>query len=277
MNFFNLKTLLILLILSGFTTSETYSAQKKNQLPKPKNGNTYVIAHRGVHIGIPENSLAAYQKAIDLGCDYVEVDARSTKDGVIVSVHNSTIDAYVKGITGKVNDFTLEEIKKLDIGSRVGPEWKDTRVATMEEVMQLCQGKIGIYLDLKEPLVDELVEMIKKYDMEQDVVWCIPSRRMDAILKVKELCPDCIPMPDPGDERNVISSIEKANPIVIAPVMGDFSETYVPKAHARGVKVFLDENKGGEKEWEWILNLGTDGIQTDNPEALIEYIKKRNK
>lgn len=277
MKLFNLNTLATLLVLSSFWASESCSSQKINELPKPRNGNTYVIAHRGVHIGIPENSLAAYQKAIDIGCDYVEVDARSTKDRIIVSVHNSTVDAYVTGVSGKVNDFTLEEIKKLDIGSRVGLEWKDTRVATMEDIMQLCQGKIGIYLDLKEPLVEELVEMIKKYDMEQSVIWCIPSSRMDAILKVKELCPDCIPMPDPGDEKNVISTIEKVQPIVIAPVMADFSETYVPKAHKRGVKVFVDEDKGGEKEWKWILDLKTDGIQTDDPEALIKYINKRNK
>lgn len=241
----------------------------------PKNGNTYVIAHRGVHIGIPENTLPAYQKAIDLGCDFVEIDARSTKDGHIVSIHNSTIDAYVDDKKGRVNDFTLEEIKALNIGKRVGPEWEDTRVPTVEEILQLCRGKIGIYLDLKEPLVEELVALIKKYNMEQSVVWCIPSSRMHAILKVKELCPDCIPMPDPGDEKNVINTIEKAQPVVIAPVMSDFSETYVPKAHARGVKVFVDEDKGGEKEWEWILQQGTDGIQTDNPEALIEYIKTR--
>jgi len=50
-----------------------------------------------VHNGIPENSLAAYQKAIDLGCDFVEIDVRTTKDGRFVSVHNSTIDSYVEG------------------------------------------------------------------------------------------------------------------------------------------------------------------------------------
>ena len=160
----------------------------------------------------------------------------------------------------------------MDIGTRVGQEWSETRIPTVEEVFQLCRGKIGIYLDLKEPLVEELVELIKKYGMEEQVLWCIPTSRMDAIQKVKELCPDCIPMPDPGDEMNLISAIEKIKPKVVAPVMGDFSETYVPKAHARGVKVFVDEDKGGEKEWGWILSLGTDGIQTDNPEALIEFI-----
>ncbi|PXX29210.1 glycerophosphodiester phosphodiesterase family protein [Arenibacter sp. ARW7G5Y1] len=67
----------------------------QNGLPKPKNGNTYFTAHRGSHNGIPENSLAAYQKAIELGCDFVEIDIRTTKNGKLVSVHNATIDAYV--------------------------------------------------------------------------------------------------------------------------------------------------------------------------------------
>ena len=53
--------------------------------PEPKNGDTYVIAHRSVHNGIPENSLAAYQKAIDLGCDFIEIDVRQTRDGRIGS------------------------------------------------------------------------------------------------------------------------------------------------------------------------------------------------
>ena len=117
--------------------------------PKPKNGDTYVIAHRGTHNGIPENTLAAYEKAIELGCDFVEIDVRKTKDWRIVSVHNSTIDAYVNNASGKVSDFTLAELKALDIGKRVGPEWENERIPTFEEILRLCKGQIGIYLDLK--------------------------------------------------------------------------------------------------------------------------------
>lgn len=270
-----LKSIAAVALLS-LMLNQVIAQNSKIKLQPPKNGNTYVIAHRGVHIGIPENTLPAYQKAIDLGCDFVEIDVRSTRDGHIVSIHNSTIDAYVEGKSGRINDFTLAELKEMNIGKRVGPQWESTLVPTVEEIFQICRGKIGIYLDLKESLVKELVDLIKKYNMEQSVLWCIPTSRMDAILKVRELCPECIPMPDPGDEKNVIATIEKIQPLVIAPVMGDFSETYVPKAHKRGVKVFVDEDKGGEKEWEWILNLGTDGIQTDNPEALIKFIKEKN-
>ena len=106
-------------------------------------------------------------------------------------------------------------------------------------------------------------------------ITCIPASRMNAIKKVQELCPDCIPMPDCGDEINLKPTIEEVQPIVVAPVMSDFSETYVKTAHAKGVKVILDEKEGTIEEWNRILNLGTDGIQTDDPEALIKYIKTR--
>jgi len=244
-------------------------------LPKPRHGNTYVIAHRGAHVGIPENSLAAIQKAIDLGCDFVEIDTRMTKDGRIVSVHNASVDEYVTGKTGKVKDFTLEEIKKLDIGEKAGPGWKNTRIPTVEEILQLCQGKIGIYLDLKEPLVPELLRIIHKYGMESDIIWYIVASRMEIIKQLKTLCPDCIPTPDPGPEKNILEVVNQVHPSILASDMGQLSESFVKTAHAGNSKVFVDEKNGTPEEWNQIINWGTDGIQTDNPAALIEYLKTR--
>ena len=186
------KCLLLVTVLLLMTAVADLNAQTglEDFFPKPKNGNTYVIAHRGVHSGIPENSLPAYQKAIELGCDFIEIDVRATKDGELVSVHNPSIDAYVNGTTGKVSDFTLEELKTLDIGERIGPEWKETRIPTFEEILLLCRGKIGIYLDLKEPLVPELVQLIKEYGMERDIVWYIPAYNTAALRDLKRLCPN---------------------------------------------------------------------------------------
>jgi len=252
-------------------------AGSRDSFPQPRNGDTYVIAHRGVHIGIPENSLPAYQKAIELGCDFVEIDVRMTKDGKIVSVHNPTIDAYVTGITGKVSDFTLAELKDLDIGERLGPAWENTRIPAFEEILQLCKGQIGIYLDLKENIVPELVRIIKECGMERDIFWYIPVSNMDAIMELKKSCYDCIPMPDPGHAENIAEVARQVQPDVIAPVMDNFSEEYVKIAHALNIKVFVDENKGNEAEWTIILDWGADGIQTDNPQALIRFLSERKK
>ena len=250
-------------------------AAVQEYFPKPRNGKTYVIAHRGAHIGIPENSLPAIQKAIDLGCDYVEIDTRATKDGRIVSVHNSTIDQYVPGRKGKVSDFSLEEIKTMDIGERTGPEWKNTRIPGIEDILQLCRGQVGIYLDLKENLVPQLLPIIHKYEMERDIVWYIPASRGNEIKELQKLCYKCVAMPDPGPEKNIAETEKQFRPRVIATDMGELTESFVKACHAINAKVFVDDKKETPEEWEKIISWGTDGIQTNNPAALIEFIKNR--
>ena len=250
-------------------------ASVQNYFRKPKHGNTYVVAHRGAHVGIPENSLAAIQKAIDLGCDFVEIDTRATKDGRIVSVHNADVDRYVVGTKGKVKDFTLDEIKKLDIGERLGPEWKNTRIPGIEDILQLCRGQIGIYLDLKEPLVPELLQIIRKYDMERDIIWYLYPGSMDEIKQLQSLCYKCVAMPDPGPEKNIPELAEAAHPRILASDMRQLSQSFVKTAHAINAKVIVDEKQGTPAEWEKIIEWGTDGIQTDDPAALIDFLNKR--
>ena len=109
MNAFCLVGVVLLGVLGG-------TSLKELPLRPPKHGGVYVVAHRGAHQGIPENTLAAYQRAIDLGCDFVEIDLRTTRDGRFVSIHNDTVDAYTEDAKGPVRDFTLEELRALDIG-----------------------------------------------------------------------------------------------------------------------------------------------------------------
>lgn len=237
-------------------------------LPPPRNGGVYVVCHRGAHEDRPENTLAAYQRAIDLNADYVEIDTRTTKDGHIVSVHNSTVDAYTEDAKGKVSDFTLAELKALDIGSRVDPKWKDERIPTFEEILQLCKGKIGIYLDLKEADVAVLFQMIEKYDMVKDVIWyCDPDQHRYVMEH------GGISMPDPGPEENLAKLIADYKPKVVASVWKYFSPAFVTSCHEAGAMVIVDESD--QSCWDDALAWGTDGIQTDYPEEFIAYLKKR--
>lgn len=278
MNYKIFRTIVLLAVFFGFQNlvfPGSFKQKPDVQFPQTRNGKTYVIAHRGAHVGIPENSLPAIQKAIDLGCDFVEIDTRLTKDGQIVSVHNSSVDEYVVGVKGKVKDFTLAEIKKLDIGEKTGPNWKNTRIPTIDEILQVCKGKIGIYLDLKEPLIEQLIPIIRKYDMENNIIWYISANRSEEIKLLQKLSPKSIPMPDPGPEKNIDPVCQAFHPQVLASDMGQLSAFFVQDAHENKARVFVDENKGTPEEWTQILNWGTDGIQTDDPEALIEFLKTR--
>ncbi|MBX7254854.1 MAG: glycerophosphodiester phosphodiesterase family protein [Candidatus Hydrogenedentes bacterium] len=251
--------------------SSVAAAAPESVLPPPKNGHVYVVAHRGAHQGIPENTLPAYQKAIDLGADFVEIDVRTTKDGKFVSVHNGKVDDYTQGaVKGNVSDMTLEELRALDIGSRVGPEWKDTKIPTFEEILDLCKGKIGIYLDLKAAEVAPLIKEIKARGMERSVIWYAGPSKLKEVVK---LCPECIPMPDPYEMKNLPKLLEQDKPRLVASSWDFYSKEFAEKCHAAGALVIVDDD--GPQCWGPALDWGTDGIQTDEPEQLIAYIKQR--
>lgn len=268
------RYLLIIIFLLSLSDASCQISETKSVLAPPRYG-TYVIAHRGAHKNIPENTLAAYQKAIDLGCDFLEIDTRTTSDGRIISMHNATVDEYVKGASGKVSEMTFEQIRKLDLGAGYGNNLKSTQVPSFEEILRLCKGKIGIYLDLKAASIPGLVKSIKEYKMEKDIIWYIPANRAAEISQLDHECPDCILTPDPGKEENLDEVIKSLRPSVISTDMGVLSESFVSISHKGNALVFCDENKGTTGEWSQMIKWKTDGIQTDDPEGLIEFLKTR--
>jgi len=260
-----LCSLSLLLILP---TCPGCSSVRPLPLDPPRNGGVYVVAHRGAHQGIPENTIPAYRKAISLGVDFIEIDVRTTRDGRFVSVHDSAIDAYVPGVSGNVRNYTLEELQAFDVGSRLGPKWRGTHIPSLEEILDLCRGRCGVYLDLKEGEVGPLVEMVRVRGMEAHVLWYADQESLE---RLGELCPACLAMPDPGPEENLGRVLETLAPSVVATVWRHFSRSFVETCHAAGALVIVDERD--PDCWRQALEWGADGIQTDHPERLIEFLR----
>ncbi len=243
-------------------------------LPPPRQGGVYVVAHRGVHQGIPENTIPAFRKAIELGCDYVEIDVRTTKDGHFVIMHNATIDAYFPGHSGRVDEMTLAEMRQLSFGKRYGSKWEQTTIPTFEQVLILCKGKIGIYLDLKSAPVAELVKLIRKHEMEKSVLWYGSPHHLGEVI---QLCKDCLPMPDPYFEVALPLMLKNFRPVVIASNFETVTPSFLEKCHQAGAIVIADETEPDPASWEKTISMGLDGIQTDAPQKLIEYLKHRKR
>jgi len=262
----------IICLLSFTSINCTSEIQGRSKvLSSPKHGDVYVVAHRGAHDGIPENTLAAYEAAIAMGVDFVEVDLRTTRDGHIVSVHNKDIDSYVTNREqGLVSEMTLEQLKQLNIGSRISPHWSNERIPAFEEILDLCKGRVGIYLDLKDASVEKLVYIVKKWDMAGQVLWYAD---FDELERIAKLCPECILMPDPGPEENLPKVIERFQPLVIAAVWRYYSQSFAAKCHQAGAIVIVDES--APTCWEDVLEWDSDGIQTDHPAQLIAFLKSR--
>ena len=97
-----------------------------------------VISHRGANLVAPQNTLPAFRKSFEIGCDGVETDIHLTKDGVPVLCHNFTIDETSTG-NGAIKDMTLEELLQFDFGSYKGEEFKDTKIPLLEDFIKLCK------------------------------------------------------------------------------------------------------------------------------------------
>ncbi len=249
----------------------------KPKLPPPKNGGVYVIAHRGFHKGYPENTLIAYKKAIEVGVDFVEMDLRTTKDGQIVSIHNSKVDEYVRDFKGAVSSFTLSELKEMDIGSRIGSEFADERIPTLEEILDVVNGRVGLYIDMKDADPARVLEALDKYGMRYNVVWYGGPATLE---KIRSLCPDCFIMPDPGQIKHLEYVLNRFDPPIISTDLEFCSEEFVRVCHRKGVMVFMDMLGGsvGPEDWEKALKWGINGIQTDDPDLLVQYLReKQNK
>jgi glycerophosphoryl diester phosphodiesterase len=102
---------------------------------------TQVIAHRGGAKLAPENTLAAFQHAINLGVDMIEIDVEQTSDSIVVVLHDDHVDRTTNG-TGRIDSLSYAYVKELDAGSWFADEYKDERVSTLEDVLQLINGQV---------------------------------------------------------------------------------------------------------------------------------------
>ena len=109
----------------------------------------WVIAHRGASGHAPENTLAAFERAIALGARFIETDLRLTRDSRFVAIHDSTLERTTNG-KGNVRDLTLAEIRKLDAGMWFDREFMGQQVPTLEEVLEFgAKHDVIFYLELK--------------------------------------------------------------------------------------------------------------------------------
>ncbi len=127
-----------------------------------------LVAHRGASAYAPEHTLAAYRLAIEQGADFVEQDLQISKDGVLVCLHDLTLERTTnveevfpeRAATDQkgrkvwnVSDFTLQELKTLDAGSWFNPKFKGERIPTFQEAIDVVRGKAGLYPETKGPEV----------------------------------------------------------------------------------------------------------------------------
>lgn len=254
-------------------------------LRDPKCAGRFVSAHRGAGGDLgriaPEDTLAAYRAGIALGVDIVETDPRPTADGVIVNVHDTSVDRTTDG-TGDVASMTFEELRKLHVKSdRFAGDFSCERIPTLEELLTTCRGRALVLVDAnKTDRVEAMVDAIKKADALDWAVFDTDDRsKIDRALALE---PKLMIMPR-------VQAIEDVAPILTQyashpPVFVEISSKVFPKGvselHAAGLRVFTDvfvadlgvRSGVDRKAYLDFFTSGADVLQSDLPDEVLKSL-----
>lgn len=253
-----------------------------------------VIAHQGGDGERPSNTMVAFQHAVDIGVDILEMDIHSTADGVLVVIHDDTIDRTTDG-SGRVNDFTFEELQQFDAAynwptlaeesDRTDRPYRGQGITipALDEVLTAFP-QMRMVIEIKQvepPIHQDLCDMLREYNLQEQVV--VASFRPEAMYAFREVCPE---VATAGVEEEIL-------PFYFLMRVG-LAGAYQPTAHvfsvpetARGlpvttpgfVRAAADMNVAvqpwtinSDEAMDRILALDVQGIITDYPTRLMEKL-----
>jgi glycerophosphoryl diester phosphodiesterase len=230
------------------------------------------VAHRGASGHFPENTRLAFEKAIEADADMIELDCQQTRDGHIVVFHDERL-RRTAGASGNVRSKSLEQLKQLDVGLWKKKSFKGERVLTLEEVLALIVGRVGLCLDIKQfngsqPGIEiKLLFTLSHYDYLDQTIFS--SFNYQCLERVREFAPE-------ARIGLIVAKGIKEDPFAAAERLGAGS-VHVQKEIV--TRPFL------EKAWDagldvhvWTVNnaheiakfaaLGVQGVVSDYPEKL---------
>ena len=226
-----------------------------------------VTAHRGYSAAAPENTLPAFQLAIDQGCEWAELDVQMTRDGVVMVTHDTSLRRCT-GRNENIYDLTYNEVRKLDAGRWFGQKYTGAKVPTLEEVLDQCKGLIQLNIEIKPnaatpELEAETIRIIYEKGFEHDCV--ITSQSYDTLCKIKELAPEIqtgyILALGVGSYYDLpAADFFSVESTFITPGM-------VQQIHLRG-KTISAWTVNRQEDASDLLSLGVDDIITDKPEMV---------
>jgi glycerophosphoryl diester phosphodiesterase len=259
----------ILLVVVSFISIVSFAEQKQAPLPNAKN-KFVVIAHRGNHVRVPENTVASIKAAIKAGADYVEVDLRTTKDGFLVIQHDATVNRMTNG-TGNVRDLTLEEIKKLTIQSPGNSTVY--RVPEFRDVLKACKKQINIYLDFKDADVEETYRQIREAGMEkQVVVYLNQESQYKQWRNAAPAMPLMASLPESIKTSTQLDFFLGQVPIEVLDNVEDPAMLAVARKYGVAVWLDVESDNEGPALWREAMSKDIQGVQTDHPGELVSYL-----
>jgi len=234
------------------------------------------IAHRGASGYAPENTLAAFRRAVAQGISFIETDLHLTRDAHLVAIHDETADRTTNG-QGPIQNMTLAEVRRLDAGSWFASEFMGERIPTLDDILEFARkNDIVFYLELKptgfwggeHALISQLrntTEIARSVILSFDPVILGNLRKLEPTLMTGLLLDGTIS--DPFEKAVEIGARQLA-------VRGDLvTPNFIHRARSLDLQVVC-WTVNSPAHMRMLITAGVDGIMTDYPDRLLSVLKK---
>jgi glycerophosphoryl diester phosphodiesterase len=290
-----------LLVCASVHAAETFghfdrAAALAEALGPREHQDVFVAAHRSDWRSAPENSLPAIRSALAMGVDIIEVDVRRTKDGRFVVIHDRTIDRTMTG-KGLVADKTLEELRALKLRDGAGNPTAEV-IPTLEEALREIRGRALVNLDKSDEHAAEICAVVEREGALGFALFSVTqslsvyeSLYPGLLAKIKFML---VVSPDrPGGRALIEEYLAQRPPLIVQIVFAredDPALALVPAIRARGIRVWCNalwpHHSAGhhddraltdpEGAWGWLIAHGASILQTDRPQLLLEYLRRKS-
>jgi glycerophosphoryl diester phosphodiesterase len=248
----------------------SYSLQEKSTLQ--------ISAHRGNASSAPENTLAAFKNALQAGAHFIEVDVRTTKDGILMIMHDANLERTTNG-KGAFKLYDAKYLKTLSAGKGYSDSFENEKIPTLEESCQLIyewnlthKAKTFFYIDAKDVEPKPLLSILKKYNLEANSVFYGTD---DFLHRLKMEFEGAKLLPALKNPNEIIEKFNKLKPFAFDASWLSLTKEMVDEIHRLGVKVFTDLLGPLDTEINYMKarDMGLDLIQTDRILAVQKIVK----
>jgi glycerophosphoryl diester phosphodiesterase len=238
---------------------------------------TKIIAHRGFSSAAPENTLTAFQKAIEIGAPYFELDVYRTKDDSIIVIHDATLKRTTSNnARGTIAEMNYANFKDVRVGYRkkFGDTFENEKVPTLREALQLAKGKIKVCIEIKVNEIEaSVLKAVNDLKVNNEVI--IFSFNYDVLKKIRALDKNIEILYLKGNaNKTTLNEAQAINAQAIG-VGGatKITKDFLDQSHSKGLEVWqYTINK--EDRMQKLIDLGIDGLITDYPDKALEILRK---
>jgi glycerophosphoryl diester phosphodiesterase len=226
-----------------------------------------VVCHRGANEYAPENTRAAAELCIDWGVAYVEIDVRTSKDGVLYILHDPWLNRTTNG-KGFIFQLTSGEIDQLDAGSWFDKKFAGEKVPRLDPYLRAIKGRIKVYFDVKAADLKQLIALVYDVGLEKDCFFWFD--RKEKALEFRELDKQLPLKVNVGNVDDVREAADRYRANIVETSLGNMTDDLVDACRARDLRIMILQTKNDPEAFQKIVERRADLVNLDHGDVFLK-------